>query len=407
MWMETRIRHPAGLWRRLLGLLPLLALAACAHAPVPPPPDDLFRGTAFPAPAERISADDVFALSDEMRQYLRTAISPHMPGKGRQAALFDALYKPGQMRLEYDATMTRNAAQAFEARAGNCLSLVILTTAFAKALDLQVSYQSAFVEDTWSRHGNLLLRSGHVNVTLGRRFMDAGTRQDSNALTIDFLPPEDLRGLRTTPIGESTVMAMYMNNRAAEALADGRLADAHGWAREAIRQEPGFLSAYNTLGVIYLRHGDREPAERVFRHVLAREPANTRAMSNLAQALDRLGRGAEAQALRQELARIEPNPPFHFFQQGLAAMRSGDFQAARDLFTKEAERDAHYHEFQFWLALAHYRLGDVAEANKHLARALDASTSRGYRDLYVAKLAWLRAQQRAADSSSPSPAVVQ
>jgi tetratricopeptide (TPR) repeat protein len=372
--------------------------AGCATAPAAPPPDDLFVDAAFSAPSEPIGADQVFALSDAMRFYLQQHIMPQVRSKGRQAALVDVLYQAGRIRLEYDAGMTRNAAQAFEARAGNCLSLVIMTAAFAKALDLQVGYQSAFVDESWSRSGSLLLRSSHVNVTLGRRFIDAGTRFETHALTIDFLPPEELRGLRTAPIDEATVLAMYMNNRAAEALAEGRLADAYAWARQAVRQAPRFLSGYNTLGVVYLRHGERHAAERVFRHVLAREPRNTRAMSNLAQALQQQGRLADAAALRQELERIEPHPPFHFFHLGLDAMRDNDFARARELFAREAERDAYYHEFQYWLAVANFRLGDAEQAHKHLARAMQASTSRGHRDLYAAKLAWLRAHE-----SQPQP----
>jgi len=381
--------------RHWTSLLLCALLAACAHAPPPvQPPEDLFSGASFAAPAEPIDAAEVFALNEAMRHYLRTVIAPKVRTQGRQTALVEALYQRGKLRLEYDSVMTRNASQAFEARAGNCLSLVIMTAAFAKEMGLQVIYQSAYREESWSRSGDLLFRSGHVNVTLGRRFIDSGSSQDLSELTIDFLPADQIRGLRTQPIPEAMVLAMYMNNRAAEALAQGRLDDAHGWAREAIRQDPTFLSAYNTLGVIYLRHGDALPAERVFRHVLGREPANTRTLANLAQALSQMGRLQESQALMSEIDRIEPHPPFHFFSLGLAAMRRGDFRSARDLFTREAARDSHYHEFQFWLAVANFQLGDVEQARKHLDRALAASTTRGDHDLYAAKLDWIRSLQQ-------------
>ena len=51
--------------------------------------------------------------------------------------------------------MTRNAAEAFDARSGNCLSLVIMTAAFAKELGLPVRYQNVFVDEAWSRSGDL------------------------------------------------------------------------------------------------------------------------------------------------------------------------------------------------------------------------------------------------------------
>jgi tetratricopeptide (TPR) repeat protein len=185
-----------------------------------------------------------------------------------------------------DTAATRNAAQAFDTRSGNCLSLVIMTAAFAKELGLQVQYQSAFVDETWSRSNNLYFASGHVNLTLGKRLFDAGGRFDTGRLiTIDFLSADEARRQRTRAITEATIIAMYMNNRSAEALVQGRLDDAYAWARAAIAQSPTFLSAYNTLGVIYLRHGNLPEAERVLAEVLAREPDNTPALSNLAQTI--------------------------------------------------------------------------------------------------------------------------
>src|SRR5206468_1162084 len=167
-----------------------------------------------------------------------------------------------------------------------------------------------------------------------------------------FLPADEARRLRTRAITEATIIAMYMNNRSADALVQGRLDDAYAWARAAIAQSPTFLSAYNTLGVIYLRHGNLLEAERVLAEVLAREPDNTPALSNLALVLDKQGRIADAVLLQRRLAQIEPYPPFHFFDLGMAAMQAGDFKAARELFAKEVARAAYYHEFHFWLAVA-------------------------------------------------------
>jgi Flp pilus assembly protein TadD len=373
----------------VLGLCMLLP--ACAHTPVEQPPAQLFSDHLFAAASERISADDVFALNDEMKRYVETEMAGPLQSKGLHRGLIDALYSKNQLRLEYDAAITRNASQAFEARSGNCLSLVIMTAALAKGLGLSVQYQSAFVEPAWSRVGGMHFLSGHVNLRLGGRSTGARTIYDAGELmTIDFLPPEELRGLRIWVIPEQTIVAMYMNNRAAESLAGGRLNDAYWWARAAIGQDSDFLSAYNTLGVIYLRHGDGPQAERVLGHVLEREPGNAQALSNLALALEKQGRVAESGVLQRRLAQIEPYPAFHYFDRGLAAMRLGDFKTARDQFAREVDRDPYYHEFQFWLGVANMRLGNIGEARKHLALAVENSTTRSDRDLYAAKLERIR-----------------
>jgi len=351
--------------------------------------DALFDDALFAPPSERISAGDVFAVSDEMRAYVKTGIARLIKTEGSQRALFDALYDKGLLKLEYDAAKTRNASQAFAARAGNCLSLVIMTAAFAKELGMPVHYQHVFVDETWSRSGDFYLSIGHVNLSLGRRLHEYSPNELT--MTIDFLPPQDLRSLRTWVLDESTIVAMYMNNRAVEQLTSGEVDDAYWWAREAIRQDPRFLSAFNTLGVIYQMHGHLAYAQQALEYVLEREPANTRAMSNLASVLALRGQATAAADLRRKLEQMEPNPPFGYYKRGVAAMKDGDYKLAKEMFAKEVDRAAYYHEFHFWLALAYMGLGDTEHAREHLAIAVDNSTTRKDHDLYAAKLERLRA----------------
>jgi tetratricopeptide (TPR) repeat protein len=326
-----------------------------------------------------------------MKDFLNAGIAGRLHTKGRRQALIDALYTKGQLKLDYDTTMTRNASQAFAARSGNCLSLVIMTAAFAKELGLPVRYQQAFVDETWSRAGDVYFSVGHVNLTLGSTRIDPGSGVNpTDVMMIDFLPPGDIRGLRTRIIEEKTIVAMYMNNRAVESLADGQLDDAYWWARAAIAQDPRFLSAVNTLGGVYRSHGNPEEARQAFTYVLEREPANTNAMANLVPVLNDLGRVAESKDLSSRLAQIEPHPPFSFFNRGLAAMEDGNFRVARDWFRKEVERAAYYHEFHFWLAVAHIRLGEFEQARKHLNIAMETSTTRDGHDMYAAKLDRIR-----------------
>lgn len=367
-----------------------LLLAACAGAPpqvATPERNMVFNDGLFKPPSQRISATDVFALSPEMQEYLRNDISRVVRSKGSQHGLFDALYDKGLLRLEYDAAMTRNASQAFAARAGNCLSLVIMTAAFAKEMGMSVRYQNVFVDETWSRNGEFYLSIGHVNLSLGHRLIEYGPTE--SALTIDFLPPANIKGLRSWVIDESTIVAMYMNNRAVEALTAGNVDDAYWYAREAVVQDRRFLTAFNTLGVVYQRHGNLPQAQLAFEYVLEREPGNTRSMSNLASVLFASGQTVAAEALMRKLAQIEPNPPFAYFKRGLAAMEKGDYRLAQQMFSKEVDRAAYYHEFQFWLALAYLGLGDTENARAHLAIAEENSTTRDDRDLYAAKLAHL------------------
>lgn len=377
------------------GCLALLFIlvAGCATAPPAAAPDPLFRDALFAPPVEPIRAADIFTVSEDMRRYLAVEIAPQLVEKGRPRGLYEALYSRNMLKIEYDAA-TRNAAETFAARSGNCLSLAIMTAALARELGLQVRYQSVIAEEMWSRASGIYFSSRHVNVTLGRRHTDPRHHfEERNLLTIDFLRVGDLQRQRAWPIAENTVVAMYLNNRAAEILADGKTHEAYWWAREAMRQDPAFMSAFNTLGVVYRRLGHLREAEQVLQHVIAREPDNTHALANLAVVYADLGRGAESEALSARLAKLQPYAPFQDFERGIAAMKRADYAAARDFFLREVERDASYHEFQFWLAAAYAGLGDYDRARRHLKAAIDASPAGEEKQLYASKLARLGGRQ--------------
>ncbi|WP_229505738.1 hypothetical protein [Massilia genomosp. 1] len=385
------MRHLASLAILTLSLLG----SGCASVRVPPPlPAVLSDATFTPAPAA-VGPDQLFVLSPAMRAYLD---SPEFHGVlrrlGPERGLVEALYTKGELKLEYDASVTRNAAETFDARMGNCLSLVVMTAAFAKHLGLEVQYQDVMIDETWTRSGGLYFASTHVNLSMGkRRTVQARTLGgEERMITIDFLPPEDSARYNTHVIEERMIEAMFMNNRAAEALAENHLDQAYWWARAAVLHLPTYSTPYNTLGVIYQRHGDNALAERAFKATLTLEPESTIAMHNLVPVLSKLGKEAESKALAARLATLEPTPPYHYFHLAMKALEELRYAEARELLNKEVRRAPFNHEFHFWLAMTHWRLGEANAARDELALALDNSTTHAASERYSAKLAFLRSQ---------------
>ena len=376
----------------LAALLLAAALGGCASRGMAPAHAGLLQDAAVAPPAEPVNATQVFALSQPMRAFLDRELPTFAATRDLRTALIEALYKPGQLRLQYDAGTTRNASQAFEARAGNCLSLVIMTAAMARHLGVTVTFQSVVTDEAYQRVGSLVLASGHVNLVLGRPSIGSLIgRPDAQWLTVDFLPARELVGARATPIADHTVLAMFMNNRAAEVLAEGRAAEAYWWAREAVIADPQFAAGVNTLGVVYRNLGLLGPAEQALRHVLQGQPDHTPALGNLARVLEAAGRPDEAQVFAERLLALQPYPPFHFFDLGRRAFAEGRADAARGLFERELSRQPHQPMVLAWLAQAHQSLGRGDRATKALAEAVEYSTSVEQRQVYSAKLAALRA----------------
>lgn len=391
----------------LLWALVCVLLSGCASAPPPAPPlAGLLDDAAFPAPVSgaAITASDVFTLSPAMSAHLRSrAFQARLREHGAARGLLKALYDKSDLQLDYDATRTQTAAQTYARRSGNCLSLVIMTAAFARELGMRVRFQSVQAEETWNRANTLYLVSAHVNIHLAPRAPNPNSYDPDSALTVDFLPPRDAGRLRTRELEEADILALYMNNRAAEELVEGRHAEAYWWIRAALHARPSNLTAYNTLGVIYQRGGRPLLAERVFRAALEREPDNLIVMQNLAPLLATNGKTAESDALAQRIARLQPAPPFHYFNQGMAAWRANDFARARALFAREVARAPHNDEFHYWLGVAHLGLGELNQAARQLALARDTSVRADVRGRYVAKLENLRATNAAGAAKMPRP----
>lgn len=373
-------------------LISVALLSGCATPePVVPAAPSLFRDAAFKPPSQPIRPEDAIALSPEMKRFAEGPMASEIRARGVRSGLIEAINTRSQLHLDYDATRTRTAAEAFEARSGNCLSLVMMTAAFAHHFQLPIRFNSVYLEETWTRSSGLYMVAGHVNVSLSRPMAATGKLilGDPELLTIDFLPPEMVQFQRSRVIDERTVLAMYANNRAAESLTVGQVDDAYWWAKAAIDTDPRWLSAYNTLAVLYRRKGLGEAAEAALRHVLAKEPLNSQALSNLVLVLSDAGRKTEATVISEQLAQIQPVPPYKYFDEGVEAMRKGDYENARKLFRQEIARAAYVSEFHFWLGLANWALGDPAATRESINVALENSTTSRDRQLYAAKLAWL------------------
>ena len=393
-------------WLRKLRLfcMALLALAsaACTTLPAPPPPIRFAHDRHFSlaTDADRLAptAEDPLAMSPAMQAYAAEHLQTETAGlasrRDPRQALLAALYQNKKLRLQYDDSHTRTAAQAFEQRAGNCLSLVLMTAAFAMHLGLPVTYQAVEVDETHERRGGLYVSSGHVNIVLQRPPMSLrrSSAADDAALVVDFLPGRDVAGARTSLVNEVKLLAMFHNNRAAEALAAGRVARAYWAARAAVVQAPDFIPALNTMGVVYERAGLLEAAEQAYRHVLQAEPDHVATLNNLVSTLNRQGRLAEAEPLARQLARLQPQPPFQAFDEGRRAMAVLEFERAKKLFDQELQHQPHQAEVHHWAALANWHLGNQAQTAHHLQQARDYSGTASDHSRYSAKLASLRTQ---------------
>jgi tetratricopeptide (TPR) repeat protein len=371
-------------WQGALALALLTTLGGCAQLAPPIDWDPILSGAPFPVQAEPDPAA-LFALSPAMAQFLRQELRQATRRDGPMLGLFRALSEGGHLRIDYDASRTRTAAEAFEARAGNCLSLVLMTASLARELGLSVRYQLVEVPDIWTRSEQFTLLNGHVNLSLGEA---AGGRswQEMGHYTIDFQPVEDPRLARVRLISERTVVAMFFNNRAVELMEQGAWNEAYATLRAALRADPKYQNSINTLGVLLRRVGDLPRAEQLLLGLLKQEPYNRHAASNLALLWRQQGRTAEAEALERDL----PPAPFADFERGLLLAANAQWPAALAAFERQLRLSPDFHGLHFQLARAHLQLGHLRQARHHLEEASEQAPTSALRQRYQGKVRALR-----------------
>jgi Tfp pilus assembly protein PilF len=219
---------------------------------------------------------------------------------------------------------------------------------------------------------------------------------------VDFEPGVNLRSQLVMPVSEATVIAMFMNNRAAESISAGRLDAAYWWAREAVLQDSRYVAAYNTLAVIYKRKGLLSEAISLLGFAHDAAPKDPVVLANLADFLRDAGRGPEAAIIEAKLKAIEPYPPYYFFQRALAALKNSDFAGARELFGKDLARQPYNAEFHFGMATTYIAEGDWRHAREHLDQAREYGTTADSRAIYSAKLESLDRQLKKLNCRRPS-----
>ncbi|MEM9725708.1 MAG: tetratricopeptide repeat protein, partial [Pseudomonadota bacterium] len=165
------------------------------------------------------------------------------------------------------------------------------------------------------------------------------------------------------------------------------MAPTPAFAQNAVVAEsrPGALGPASALGQgrAALSAGDFAAAETAFRRALETAPANRQATLGLALTLDKLGRGAEAIPLFDDLVAARPEDPTAIFYRGVARYRIGALDDAITDFEAAIGRGAGFPVVRQRLGDAHYAKGDyrVAEAAYRSATSGDNPPPAAFRAL--------------------------
>jgi tetratricopeptide (TPR) repeat protein len=265
------------------------------------------------------------------------------------------------LRLQYSLEPTRNAVETYQSRAGNCLSFVNLFVGVARELGLSPYYVEVTDLQKWNHRDGMVVSQGHIV---------AGMYIDGVLRTFDFLPYRQKAYRSFKPIDDLTAAAHYYNNLGAEALLAGDLERARALLTTATRIAPRFDKAVNNLGVVQARSGHPADALETYKRGLEISPEDSTLLTNMARALQQLGRAEEAKSLLAKIEDVNTTNPFFFIYQSEVALGRGDNAKALDYMTRALRLDSELPEVHLGFVKVYLALGDLEKARHHLGRAL-------------------------------------
>lgn len=297
----------------------------------------------------------------------------------------------------YSATYT--ASEAELSNSGNCLSLAILTTAYAKLANVDISYAQMSSAPVYSQEGGgeFEFISGHVvSKLLDPTFVPQSgiVYIKKPTIVIDYFPSRD--SWMGSSVSTDQFVAMYYRNLSADALAANQLSDAAWLAIESFNYAPNDLQGINLMAVIYRRLGDAKQAETLYQHglTLAEQSGkqNLNLLSNYLILLNQQQRFDDAKKIQALVDKADDPSPFRWLDLANDALMAKELNRAKKYFQKVIEK-AHYLPYGYeGLAKVAFLQGRTSSAKKQLAQALQRTHDDSTEKRYEAKLASLKSR---------------
>lgn len=353
----------------MLRRLAILLLFACMG-------EGLAQSPGAPAPDPATQVDAAMALPEE----LRLALDARKPDRGlpveeRVQRLVDFMIGDDGLALRYQEQPTHGIAESYAQRKVNCLSFTLMFIALARASGIRAYAQASDDALAMRVLGDTVYRATHVN---------AGVEIGGGRYTVDVGWRSLLAVRKPRTITDAQAIALLHNNNAVERLLSGDRQGAAAQAEVALALDPGSATAWSNAGVVYLRSGSRDAAERAYLQALKLQRDHLGALSNLVGFYREAGATHLAEGYAKRLRRAQSVDPFSQFLIAQALAESGAYDDAVAHYRRAIRLMPDEPQFHRSLADAYLRQGNAtaAEHARNRAGRLEAQreSQRGIRD---------------------------
>ncbi|PKI16240.1 tetratricopeptide repeat protein [Colwellia sp. 12G3] len=340
--------------------------------------------------------EEIFQLNDAMRAMVQDKLINNLTDHQKSYILLKHLFNKENIALSYDGNANVTASQAYQSKVANCMSLTILAYALADEAGMNISFQEVEVPEYWVRNGQYNLLTGHVNL-LVRESDDINLRVvwGEKTTKIDFDPFVAKKRFPSHIITKKTLLAMFYNNKGAEALVNNNFPLAYQYLKKATLTDNQFDSAWGNLGILYKFSGQLDMAEKAYNHAIGLNRDNLTSLGNLALLLNKQGRTSEALPIEEYIHNLRVKNPYYHALLGNEAFFNKFYQQALQHYKKAIYLNDEQHEFYLGLAKVYYEQGKLLSSKNAMKKALALTKTKDTKKLYIAKLNFLQDQETA------------
>ena len=359
-----------------MSLFALIFLTACASNTTQP--DAVANLSPLMFGTRVITVDDVATLApipdllgvdDDMREFVETYTGDLHSDRQRMNHLHQSITSNAILDIDYVADAEGVAQEVFHRGTANCLSYASLFIALAREAGLDANYQWVKVRPQWSRVGERVAVRLHVNVIITLR------RGQEYIVDIDPLRPSETTG--TNVLSDTDALALYHNNIAMGALARNEFDEAWVHSVRALQLSPQMSLLWVNIGAIYRVSGQHEDAQSSYFTALALNSRDRSAMNNLVVLYELEGNEEQAKYWSDQVARYRIDNPWYHAWLGDKAGEAGDWSQALMHYSDARRRDSEDGRLQYAVGLIYYQLGDLSEAQRFVAMAIETVSETG------------------------------
>lgn len=312
--------------------------------------------------------DEIFALSSDAKKFVYHLTRGETDPVDKIETLVKAIFDRSDFNMIYDNSANTVAAETFANKAANCLSLSIMTYSLAEQAGLWVRFREIDIPEYWTRKEGFSLINGHINVAISHRTGN-DVHLKRSTMTVDFDPFSPKKYFPAKNAGKDRVLAMFYNNKGADALVREDYPVAYAYIKQAIQVDASFQDAQINLGILYRMTNQYQLAEQTYKEALTMQRSNLTILENLAVLYRFQGKDAEADDLLATVDKRRQGNPYYHFILGEQDLDEGEYKDAMVHYKKALHLDSSKHEFYFGMAKTYAAMGNVNGARLYLKKA--------------------------------------